>query len=98
MPSPSCTLYTLFITSIASLLLGIATLIATIVFKYVGFVDSDVGLGICTQVYLADKYRLLSLQLQTAFVGICLGILINAIVLALIVVTLKNLKSASLNP
>jgi hypothetical protein len=98
MASPSCTVYTLFITSIASLLLAIGTLIASIVFKYVGFVDSDVGLGICTQVYLADKYRLLSLHLQTAFIGICLGLLMNAIVLGLLVVTLKNLKSASLNP
>lgn len=98
MASPSCTVYTLFVTSIASLLLGIGTLIASIVFKYIGFVDSDVVLGICTKVYLADKYRLLSLHLQTAFVGICIGLLMNAIVLGLLVVTLKNLKSASLNP
>ncbi len=98
MVSPSCTIYSLFITCIASLLLGICTLVVDIVFKYIGFVDSDVVLGLCTEMYLADKYKFLLLQLQTAFVGICLGILMNAIILGLLVVTLKNLKSANLNP
>lgn len=98
MPSPSCKVYGLFISCIVSLALGIGTLVVNIVFKYIGFVDSDVVLGLCLETYLMEKYRFLLIQLQTAFLGICLNILMNCIVLALLIVTLKNLKPANLNP
>lgn len=98
MPSPACNIYGLFISCIVGLVLGIGTLVVNIVFKYIGFVESDIALGLCVETYLMEKYRFLQLQLQTAFVGICLNVLMNCIVLGLLIVTLKNLKSANLNP
>ncbi len=98
MPSPACNVYGLFISCIASLLLGIGTLVVNILFKYIGFVDSEVAIGLCTETYLIEKYMFLQLQLETAFAGICLNILMNCIVLGMLIVTLKNLKSADINP
>jgi len=63
MASAACSIYGLFITCIISTLLGIATLVLNIIFKYIGFVDNDIALSTCTDTYLMQKYKHLSLQL-----------------------------------
>jgi len=92
MPSVKCSIYGLFIASIISLLVGIATLVLDIVFKYIGFVDDDIALSTCVDTYLMVKYQFLKLQLQASFVGVCVGVLMNIIVIGLVVFAIKNLR------
>lgn len=79
--------------------MGIATLVLDIVFKYIGFVDNDIVLSTCLESYLVVKYQFLKLQLEASFVGVCVGVLMNVIVIVLVVFAIKNLRQfISQNP
>ncbi len=93
MTTAASSIYGMFIACVVSTAFGITTLILDIVFKYIGFVESDVVLSGCTNGYMLAKFKYLTLQLEASFIGILVGLLMDIIALVLIILAIKNLRS-----